>query len=65
MMPRRSEMATLSREYKDNESRQTAMKIAGDAPATPTETRNDGEGREFRELVGLAQQRSASTLRLL
>ena len=46
----RSEMATLSREYKDNESKQTAMKIAGDAPKTPTETRS-GEGREFRELV--------------
>ena len=46
----RSEMAQLSREYRDNESKQTAMKIAGDTPATPTETRS-GEGREFRGLI--------------
>ena len=46
----RSEMAQLSREYRDNESRQTALKISGDTPAIPVETRNDGEGSEFREL---------------
>ena len=46
----RGELQTLSREYRDNESRQTAMKIAGDAPKTPVETRSS-EGREFRELV--------------
>ena len=46
----RGELTTLSREYRDNEAKQTAMKIAGDAPKTPVETRS-GEGREFRELV--------------
>ena len=46
----RSELATLRREYVDNEHKQTALKIAGDTPATPTTT-DTAEGREFRSLV--------------
>ena len=46
----RSEFDTLRREYDDNETKQTAHKIAGDAPGTPVETRSS-EGREFRELI--------------
>ena len=46
----RSELEKLRREYSDNEAKQRALKIAGDAPATPIETRS-GEGREFRSLV--------------
>ena len=46
----RSEFETLRREYSDNESKQAALKIGGDAPSTPLETRT-GEGREFRQLV--------------
>ena len=46
----RTELDTLRREYDDNEQRQGALKIAGDVPAAPIETRNDGEGREFRDL---------------
>ena len=46
----RVELATLRLEYTDNESRQTALKIAGDGPPTPLETRT-GEGREFRKLL--------------
>ena len=46
----RTELDTLRREYDDNEQRQGALKIAGDVPAVPIEVRNDGEGREFRDL---------------
>ena len=46
----RSEFDTLRREYSDNETRQTAHKIAGDAPVIPMETRST-EGREYRQLV--------------
>ena len=46
----RSEMEKLRREYSDNEARQRSLKIAGDTPATPTETRSS-EGREFRGLI--------------
>ena len=49
----RSELEKLRREYTDNESKQRALKIAGDAPATPVETRS-GEGREFRSMVDRA-----------
>ena len=49
----RAELDTLRKEYKDNESRQVALKIAGDAPRTPLETRT-GEGRDFRELINRA-----------
>ena len=45
-----SEFDGLRKEYNDNETRQTAHKIAGDVPAEPIETRNDSEGREYREL---------------
>ena len=40
----RSELETLKAEYTDNDSRQTALKIAGDVPSEPVETRQDGEG---------------------
>ena len=46
----RTELDTLKAEYMTNESRQQALKIAGDAPKTPLET-TTGEGREFRSLV--------------
>ena len=46
----RSELETLKAEYTDNDSRQAALKIAGDVPAEPVETRQDGEGKELREL---------------
>ena len=46
----RGEMDTLRREYTDNEMRQGALKISGDVPAAPIETRNDSEGREYRSL---------------
>ena len=46
----RGELTGLKREYQDNENRQTALKMAGDAPRTPLETRT-GEGRDFRELI--------------
>ena len=46
----RSELTGLKREYQDNENRQTALKMAGDSPRTPLETRT-GEGRDFRELI--------------
>ena len=46
----RGEMEKLRREYSDNEARQRSLKIAGDTPATPVETRSS-EGREFRELI--------------
>ena len=49
----KSELTSLKREYVDNEHRQTALKMAGDAPKTPLETRTS-EGRDFRELVGRA-----------
>ena len=46
----RGEMETLGKEYGNNEARQRALRIAGDGQAAPIETRNDGEGREYREL---------------
>ena len=48
----RSEMDTLKAEYTDNDSRQAALKIAGDVPAEPVETRQatDREARELRDL---------------
>ena len=46
----RTELDTLKAEYMTNESRQQALKIAGDAPRTPLES-TTGEGREFRSLV--------------
>ena len=46
----RSELETLKAEYTDNDSRQAALKIAGDGPSEPVETRQDGEGKELREL---------------
>ena len=46
----RAEFATLKREYQDNESKQAALKIAGDAPKPPLETRTDSEGDAYREL---------------
>ena len=46
----RSEMEKLRREYSDNEAKQRSLKIAGDSPATPVETRSS-EGREFRDLI--------------
>ena len=46
----RSELEALRKEYADCESRQTALKVAGDGPATPVET-NSSEGREFRALA--------------
>ena len=49
----RSEMDTLKAEYTDNDSRQAALKIAGDVPAEPVETRQDGGDRETRELRDL------------
>ena len=46
----RSELDTLKAEYTDNDSRQVALKLAGDVPSEPVETRQDGEGKELREL---------------
>ena len=46
----RGELDKLKKEYTDNDAKQAALKIAGDAPATPLET-TTGEGREFRSLV--------------
>ena len=46
----RGEMETLGKEYGNNEARQRALRIAGDGLPDPIETRNDGEGREYREL---------------
>ena len=46
----RSELSALSLEYTDNESKQTALTIAGDAPPTPTDS-TTSEGRAFSELV--------------
>ena len=51
----RGELATLRKDYVDNEDMQAALKIAGDAPPEPLEERNDSEGREFRELRSNAQ----------
>ena len=51
----RSELDKLKLEYTDNDSRQAALKMAGDAPAPVThiETRS-AEGREFRGLLDKA-----------
>ena len=46
----RSDLDTIKAEYLDNDSRQAALKLAGDVPAEPVETRQDGEGKELREL---------------
>ena len=46
----RAEIETLKVEYADNERRQSALIIAGDVPAEPIETRDNSEGREFRNL---------------
>ena len=46
----RAELGKLKTEYQDNDAKQVALKIAGDAPPTPLET-NTKEGREFRSLV--------------
>ena len=46
----RAELDKLKAEYTDNDSKQAALKIAGDSPATPIETRTS-EGRDFRALV--------------
>ena len=40
----RSDLDTLKAEYTDNDSRQAALKLAGDVPAEPVETRQDGGG---------------------
>ena len=51
----RSELTTLRREYQDNETKQTALKIAGAAPEKPketdTETREEKERNELRSSV--------------
>ena len=49
----RSELDKLKLEYTDNDARQAALKIAGDAPITHIETRS-AQGREFRSLIGKA-----------
>ena len=49
----RSELDKLKLEYTDNDGRQAALKIAGDAPVTHIETRSSA-GREFRALIGKA-----------
>ena len=50
----RSELDKLKLEYTDNDSRQTALKIAGDAPPKPVETPTDVDtkdgGDTYREL---------------
>ena len=46
----RGELVNLRNEYQTNEHRQTALKIAGDVPPTPLETRS-GEGAEFRGML--------------
>ena len=47
----RAELATLRTEYQDNETRQVALKIAGDEPPEPTVTETEtDEDRELREL---------------
>ena len=46
----RAEIDTLRKEYDINETQQRALKIAGDVPPTPTDSRTS-EGRAFRELT--------------
>ena len=46
----RSELDKLKLEYTNNDSRQAALKIAGDAPVVHIEARS-AEGREFRSLI--------------
>ena len=46
----RAEMDVLGTEYRENETRQRALKIAGDAPEPSVEVHQDSEGRELREL---------------
>ena len=48
----RSELDTLKAEYTDNDTQQVALKLAGDVPAEPVETRQgmDAEARELRDL---------------
>ena len=50
----RSELDNLRNEYGDNERKQQAMRIAGDAPVKPLETRSDGEGLELRSVINRA-----------
>ena len=49
----RAELDALRREYTDTERRAAALRIAEPAPI-PVESRNDSEGREFRELLSNA-----------
>ena len=49
----RSELDSLRKEYGDTERRMAALRIS-EPPVVPVETRNDGEGREYRELLGNA-----------
>ena len=48
---KRAEFEKLKLEYADNDVKQSALKIGGDVPKTPLETKT-GEGREFRSMVG-------------
>ena len=50
----RAEMEKLGTEYKDVEVRHRALIVAGDVPPTPTEVRNDPQGREVRGLINRA-----------
>ena len=60
----RSELDTLKAEYTDNDSRQSALKIAGDVPPEPVETRQDGaEGNELRELRAKTSNSASMSLR--
>ena len=47
----RSELEKLKLEYADNDSRQAALKIAGDAPVVHTLETRSSEGRELRSLI--------------
>ena len=47
----RSELDKLKLEYTDNDSRQAALKIAGDAPVIHTLETRSSEGRELRSLI--------------
>ena len=46
----RAELERLKLEYTDNESRQTALKIAGDKPPEPVETRTEDTKDSLKEL---------------
>ena len=49
----RAEMDALSKEYSANETRQRALKIAGDVPSTPVES-TSAEGTEYRQMLDRA-----------